>query len=41
MLGYRNQSGRQEEWGDSPADTPQQPPYQWWRRHDDYEEEKA
>ena len=29
--------GRQEEWEDSPAGTPQTPPYQWWRRHDEYE----
>jgi len=28
--------GRQEEWEDSPAGTPQSPPYQWWRRHDEY-----
>jgi len=29
--------GRQEEWEDSPAGTPQTPPYAWWRRHDEYE----
>jgi len=29
--------GRQEEWEDSPAGAPQTPPYQWWRRHDEYE----
>ena len=29
--------GRQEEWEDSPEGTPQSPPYQWWRRHDEYE----
>jgi predicted dithiol-disulfide oxidoreductase (DUF899 family) len=29
--------GRQEEWEDSPADTPQTPPYEWWRRHDEYQ----
>jgi predicted dithiol-disulfide oxidoreductase (DUF899 family) len=29
--------GRQEEWEDSPAGYPQTPPYQWWRRHDEYE----
>ena len=28
--------GRQEEWEDSPAGTPQGPPYHWWRRHDEY-----
>jgi predicted dithiol-disulfide oxidoreductase (DUF899 family) len=28
--------GRQEEWEDSPEKTPQTPPYQWWRRHDEY-----
>lgn len=29
--------GRQESWEDSPAGWPQTPPYQWWRRHDEYE----
>jgi predicted dithiol-disulfide oxidoreductase (DUF899 family) len=28
--------GRQEDWEDSPAGYPQSPPYQWWRRHDEY-----
>ena len=28
--------GRQEEWEDSPPGTPQTPPYQWWRLHDEY-----
>ena len=28
--------GRQEEWEDSPEGYPQTPPYQWWRRHDEY-----
>jgi predicted dithiol-disulfide oxidoreductase (DUF899 family) len=28
--------GRQELWEDSPAGWPQEPPYQWWRRHDEY-----
>jgi predicted dithiol-disulfide oxidoreductase (DUF899 family) len=28
--------GRQENWEDSPEGTPQTPPYQWWRRHDEY-----
>jgi predicted dithiol-disulfide oxidoreductase (DUF899 family) len=30
--------GRQEEWEDSPEGTPQEKPYQWWRRHDEYGE---
>ena len=29
--------GRQETWEDSPAGYPQTPPYQWWCRHDEYE----
>jgi len=33
--------GRQEKWEDSPAGAPQEPPYQWWRRHDKYEKENA
>jgi predicted dithiol-disulfide oxidoreductase (DUF899 family) len=28
--------GRQEAWEDSPEGHPQGPPYQWWRRHDEY-----
>ena len=28
--------GRQEHWEDSPEGWPQSPPYQWWRRHDEY-----
>src|SRR3954469_12779540 len=28
--------GRQEEWEESPEGYPQTPPYQWWRRHDEY-----
>jgi predicted dithiol-disulfide oxidoreductase (DUF899 family) len=28
--------GRQEAWEDSPEGTPQTPPYEWWRRHDEY-----
>jgi predicted dithiol-disulfide oxidoreductase (DUF899 family) len=28
--------GRQEDWEDSPAGYPQTPPFQWWRRHDEY-----
>jgi predicted dithiol-disulfide oxidoreductase (DUF899 family) len=30
--------GRQEEWEDSPEGYPQTPPYEWWRRHDEYDE---
>jgi len=29
--------GRQENWEDSPEGRPQSAPYQWWRRHDEYE----
>jgi predicted dithiol-disulfide oxidoreductase (DUF899 family) len=29
--------GRQETWEDSPDGYPQTPPYEWWRRHDEYE----
>ena len=29
--------GRQELWEDSPSGRPQSAPYQWWRRHDEYE----
>lgn len=28
--------GRQETWEDTPAGRPQSPPYEWWRRHDEY-----
>jgi predicted dithiol-disulfide oxidoreductase (DUF899 family) len=28
--------GRQETWEDSPEGYPQTPPYEWWRRHDEY-----
>jgi predicted dithiol-disulfide oxidoreductase (DUF899 family) len=28
--------GRQESWEDSPPGRPQEPPYQWWRKKDDY-----
>ena len=31
--------GRQETWEDSPAGHPQTPPYEWWRLHDEYEDE--
>ena len=30
--------GRQEEWEDSPTGYPQTKPYEWWRRHDEYED---
>jgi predicted dithiol-disulfide oxidoreductase (DUF899 family) len=30
--------GRQEDWEDSPEGRPQSPPYEWWRRHDEYDE---
>jgi predicted dithiol-disulfide oxidoreductase (DUF899 family) len=29
--------GRQEQWEDSPAGWPQSAPYEWWRRHDEYD----
>ncbi|GAB1515145.1 DUF899 domain-containing protein [Actinophytocola sp. KF-1] len=29
--------GRQEDWEDSPDGYPQGRPYEWWRRHDEYE----
>ena len=29
--------GRQETWEGSPAGWPQSAPYQWWRRHDEYD----
>ena len=30
--------GRQEAWEDSPEGYPQDPPYSWWRLHDEYED---
>lgn len=30
--------GRQETWEDSPEGWPQTPPYEWWRRHDEYQD---
>jgi predicted dithiol-disulfide oxidoreductase (DUF899 family) len=30
--------GRQESWEDSPEGYPQTKPYEWWRRHDEYED---
>jgi predicted dithiol-disulfide oxidoreductase (DUF899 family) len=32
----RTPLGRQETWEDSPDGWPQTPPYEWWRRHDEY-----
>jgi predicted dithiol-disulfide oxidoreductase (DUF899 family) len=32
--------GRQEEWEDAPDGYPQTAPYQWWRRHDEYDGSK-
>jgi predicted dithiol-disulfide oxidoreductase (DUF899 family) len=32
--------GRQEKWEDTPEGRPQSPPYQWWRRHDEYDAKK-
>jgi predicted dithiol-disulfide oxidoreductase (DUF899 family) len=29
--------GRQETWEVSPPGVPQSAPYEWWRRHDEYE----
>ena len=31
--------GRQETWEDTPEGRPQSAPYQWWRRHDEYEKQ--
>jgi predicted dithiol-disulfide oxidoreductase (DUF899 family) len=33
--------GRQETWEDSPEGYPQTKPYEWWRRHDEYEDARA
>jgi predicted dithiol-disulfide oxidoreductase (DUF899 family) len=33
--------GRQEVWEDSPVGYPQTKPYEWWRRHDEYEGTQA
>jgi predicted dithiol-disulfide oxidoreductase (DUF899 family) len=30
--------GRQETWEDSPQGWAQTPPYEWWRRHDEYDD---
>jgi predicted dithiol-disulfide oxidoreductase (DUF899 family) len=32
--------GRQEDREDSPESRLQTPPYQWWRRHDEYERDR-
>ena len=29
--------GHQENWEDSPGGDPQTRPYEWWKRHDEYE----
>jgi predicted dithiol-disulfide oxidoreductase (DUF899 family) len=34
----RSALGRQETWEESPEGYPQTPPYEWWRRHDEYGE---
>ena len=33
----RTPMGRQETWEDAPDWVPQTPPYDWWRRHDEYD----
>lgn len=33
--------GRQETWEDSPTDWPQTEPYEWWRLHDEYDNNKS
>jgi predicted dithiol-disulfide oxidoreductase (DUF899 family) len=33
--------GRQETWEDSPEGRPQSAPYQWWRRHDEYDKKST
>ena len=33
--------GRQETWEDSPEGYPQDPPYSWWRLHDEYEHQQS
>lgn len=33
--------GRQETWEASPAGWPQTEPYRWWRRHDEYDEDRS
>jgi predicted dithiol-disulfide oxidoreductase (DUF899 family) len=33
--------GRQEKWEDSPAGWPQTPAYDWWQRHDAYDDKPA
>lgn len=30
--------GRQQTWEDSPEGYPQDPPYSWWRLHDEYDD---
>jgi predicted dithiol-disulfide oxidoreductase (DUF899 family) len=33
--------GRQERWENTPPGRPQSPPYEWWRRHDEYERDAS
>jgi predicted dithiol-disulfide oxidoreductase (DUF899 family) len=33
--------GRQEDWEDSPDGYPQTPRYEWWRLHDEYDQERS
>jgi predicted dithiol-disulfide oxidoreductase (DUF899 family) len=33
--------GRQEAWEDSPSGYPQEPPYEWWNLHDEYDRERS
>ena len=33
--------GRRETWEDSPEGYPQDPPYSWWRLHDEYEPQQS
>jgi predicted dithiol-disulfide oxidoreductase (DUF899 family) len=33
--------GRQEDWEDSPHGYPQTRPYEWWRLHDEYDQERS
>jgi predicted dithiol-disulfide oxidoreductase (DUF899 family) len=37
----RTPYGRQETWEQSPPGWPQTPPYTWWRRHDEYEQQEG
>ena len=37
----RTPLGRQEDWENSPPGYPQTPRYEWWRRHDEYEQQES